>query len=343
MTAVVLAANNGEIGGGEVMLLAVAEALRTLGHEVQVVAPRGGRDGVAEAARARGFPATDLSSGRRQYVGELRAWRATNPAGILWCNGLVPAFATAGLGHRIVHLHQEPVGVNAIVARVARRGALVTLVPSESMAAGLPGSRVLWNWVEPVSTRPRGQDHRRERRIGFLGRHSLDKGLVTLATGLAELDRTDPGRYHLLLAGEARFAPPGDLAPIRKAMEPVEHLVERPGWISREDFFSAIDVAVFPSQWAEPFGLVVAEAMSSRTPFVISDAGALAEVAGPGHPWVAPTGDAVAFARAVEAVFDAGPDRMVEVLDRAHARWEEHFSPAAGLARVAALVSDLGW
>ena len=110
MTAVVLAANNGEIGGGEVMLLAVAEALRTLGHDVQVVAPRGGRDGVAEAARAAGFPATDLSSGRRQYIGELRAWRATNAAGILWCNGLVPAFATAGLGHRIVHLHQEAGG-----------------------------------------------------------------------------------------------------------------------------------------------------------------------------------------------------------------------------------------
>ena len=155
MTAVVLAANNGEIGGGEVMLLSLAEALRTLGHDVQVVAPRGGRDGVAEAARAAGFPATDLSSGRRQYIGELRAWRATNAAGILWCNGLVPAFATAGLGHRIVHLHQEPVGVNAIAARVARRGALVTLVPSESMAAAVPGSRVLWNWVEPVATRPR--------------------------------------------------------------------------------------------------------------------------------------------------------------------------------------------
>ena len=71
---------------------------------------------------------------------------------------------------------------------------------------------------------------------------------------------------------------------------------------------------MFPSQWAEPFGLVVAEAMSSRTPFVISDAGALAEVAGPGYPWVSRKGDAVALAHAVEGVFDAGPDRMVEVL-----------------------------
>jgi glycosyltransferase involved in cell wall biosynthesis len=209
------------------------------------------------------------------------------------------------------------------------------------MARSVPGSRKLWNWVEPVASRP-PRPRAWERRLGFLGRHSVDKGLVTLAAGLAELDRAEPGRYHLLLAGEGRFAPPEDSAPIRKAMQPVEHLVDRPGWISRDDFFSSIDVAVFPSQWAEPFGLVVAEAMSSRTPFVISDAGALAEVAGPGHPWVARKGDAVALARAVQLVFDAGPDRMVEVLDRAHARWEEHFSPAAGLARVSALVDDLG-
>jgi glycosyltransferase involved in cell wall biosynthesis len=338
----VLAANNGEIGGGEVMLLAVAEVLRTLGHDVQVVAPRGGREGVAEAARAAGFAATDLSPGRRQYVSELRAWRATNAAGILWCNGLVPGFATAGRGDRIVHLHQEPLGVNAMAARVARRGAVVTLVPSESMAAAVPGARVLWNWVEPVVTRPRPPEHTGQRWVGYLGRHSVDKGMVTLAAGLAELERTDPGRYRLLLAGEGRFAPPEDSAPIRKALAPVDHLVERPGWISRDDFFSSIDVAVFPSHWAEPFGLVGAEAMSSRTPFVISDAGALAEVAGPEHPWVTPKGDAVALAAAVESVFDAGPDRMVEVLDRGYDRWREHFSPAAGMTRVAALLDELG-
>jgi glycosyltransferase involved in cell wall biosynthesis len=166
--------------------------------------------------------------------------------------------------------------------------------------------------------------------------------MVTLAAGLAELERTDPGRYRLLLAGEGRFAPPEDSAPIRKALAPVDHLVERPGWISRDDFFSSIDVAVFPSHWAEPFGLVAAEAMSSRTPFVISDAGALAEVAGPEHPWVTPKGDAVALAAAVESVFDAGPDRMVEVLDRGYDRWLEHFSPAAGMTRVAALLDELG-
>lgn len=341
MSTVVLAANNGEVGGGEVMLLAVADALRLLGLDVQVVAPQGGRDGIAEAARAQGFPVTSLSAGRRRYMGELRAWRATNAAGLMWCNGLVPAFATAGLGHRIVHLHQEPVGANAVAARVARRGALATLVPSQAMAAAVPGSRVLWNWVEPLAARPaRGRTW--ERRLGFIGRHTVDKGLLTLAASLAELDRTDAGRYHLLLAGEGRFAPPEDSVRIRSALRPVDHLVDRTGWISRDTFFAQVDVAVFPSEWAEPFGLVVAEAMASRTPFVISDAGALAEVAGSEHPWVTPKGDAYALARAVEDVFATDPAVLAHRLDRAHDRWEEHFSPAAGLARVAALVADLG-
>ena len=57
-----------------------------------------------------------------------------------------------------------------------------------------------------------------------------------LLVWLAELERTDPGRYRLLLAGEGRFAPPEESAPIRKALAPVQHLVERPGWISRNDF-----------------------------------------------------------------------------------------------------------
>jgi phosphatidylinositol alpha-mannosyltransferase len=340
VSSIVLAANNGEIGGGEVMLLSIADALQQLGHDVQVVAPRGGRDGIAEAARALGYPTTSLSPGRRHYIAELRAWRATNPTGVLWCNGLVPAFATAGTGHRIVHLHQEPVGVNAVAARVARRGAIATVVPSASMAAAVPGSLVLWNWVDPVATRP-GREVTGERRIGFLGRHSVDKGLVTLAAGLAELERADAGRYRLVLAGESRFAPPRDAAPIREAMEPVEHLVDRPGWISRDDFFSAVDVAVFPSQWAEPFGLVVAEAMASRTPFVISDAGALPEVAGPDHPWVVPRGDARALAGAIQDVFASPPTRRAAVLDTAEMRWAEDFSPAAGRARIAALLDDL--
>ena len=268
---------------------------------------------------------------------------ATNAAGILWCNGLVPAFATAGLGHRIVHLHQEPVGVNAIAARVARRGALVTLVPSESMASPVPGSRVLWNWVEPVATRPRPSEHAEQRRVGFLGRHSVDKGLVTLAAGLAELDRHRPGPLPPAAGRRGAVRPAGGQRPA--SAEPCNRSSTsssaRAGSRARTSSPPSTSRSS-PRSGPSRSGSWPPRRCPRAPRFVISDAGALAEVAGPEHPWVTPKGDAVALAAAVESVFDAGPDRMVEVLDRGYARWLEHFSPAAGLARLSALLDDLG-
>jgi glycosyltransferase involved in cell wall biosynthesis len=99
---------------------------------------------------------------------------------------------------------------------------------------------------------------------------------------------------------------------------------------------------VFPSVWPEPFGLVVAEAMAAGVPFVISDAGALPEVAGPDHPWVARAGDADDLARVLEHALRATPEEVRDVTGRARRRWEEQYSPQAGRLRVEALLADLG-
>ena len=342
MTTYTLAANNGDVGGGEVMLLAVADALTALDRSVQIVAPDGGANGVAELARGRGHQVVTLPGPRRQYLQALRAWRRSHRSGVLWCHGLVPAFATAGDPQRIVHLHQIPTGAaNRSAAVVARRGALVTLVPSWTMAREVPGSRVLWNWVDaPV---PEVIDQPRDGvvRVGFLGRHSTDKGLGILAKALANLDHTSPGRYHLVLAGEARFVDATERQRVEAALAPVEHLVDRLGWVDTSQFFGRVDVAVFPSVAYESFGLVVAEAMASRTSFVISDAGALAEVAGPAYPWVARRGDADSLTEVLNANLREGEGARVQALSGAQDRWSREFSPAAGTRRVAQLLEDL--
>ena len=54
MTTFTIASNQGSMGGGEVMMLAIAEAARELGREVTVVAPQTPGDVVEEALR-RGF------------------------------------------------------------------------------------------------------------------------------------------------------------------------------------------------------------------------------------------------------------------------------------------------
>lgn len=332
---IVLAANNGEIGGGEVMLLNIAEALRTLGLHVLVLGPREPAGLVTEAV-ARGFDVEVLpASGRLEWMVALRAWRWHNRRVPLWCNGLVPSAATAFLGPRLVHLHIIPTGSHALLAAIARLGARRTVVISRFMASRVPGrTTVLENWTEQISFSPRELPRCGDLRIGFLGRLTVDKGVDTLAEAVAALDPGPQRSVRLVLAGENRFGTDEDDRIISGALAPLGDSVERLGWVSREDFFSAVDIAVFPSTWDEPFGLVAAEAMASGVPFVVSDAGGLVEVAGPDHPWVARRGDARELADALQRVITEHPEERARITRRARDRWERLFSPQAGSERV---------
>ncbi len=82
--------------------------------------------------------------------------------------------------------------------------------------------------------------------------------------------------------------------------------------------------------------------MAAGVPFVISDAGALPEVAGPDHPWIARAGDAADLARVIADALAASPDQVAVVTERARRRWEEEYSPEAGRRRVAQLLDRLG-
>lgn len=337
-TKIILATNNGDVGGGEVMLLALAKQARELGVPVSVIGPAAPST-LVEASRAAGHPTVVLpASSRTGYMAALRRWRLSHPDGLLWCNGLVPAAATALMGRRIVHLHQLPRGVQSLVTGIAKRRAVSTLVPSHWMAARLPGSLVLENWVEEVLPLAR-QPHEGSVRLGFLGRPSLDKGVGVLAAALHQLDGQAPGRYRLVLAGEPRFTTDAAQRELEQALVAVNHLIDRTGWMEPADFFGSVDVMVCPSLVPESFGLVVAEAMSARVPFIVSDAGALPEVAGPECPWVVPAGDAEELAKAIRETADNGEPVYV---GKAYERWLSRFSPMAGGSRLEALLKQWG-
>ncbi|RFT46775.1 glycosyltransferase family 4 protein [Cutibacterium avidum] len=337
MTTFTIASNQGSMGGGEVMMLAIAEAARELGREVTVVAPQTPGDVVEEALR-RGFRVMAIHGDTTaKYLASLRRWDATERRGLLWCNGLRPAFATSGHLNRVVHLHQRPAGKLRALAVAARRGALATVVPSAYMAAAVPGSRVMWNWNPPARTRDFTEPGATVT-VGFLGRLSSDKGVPRLCETMSELERRHPGRFRLLLAGEPRFVDPADADRVANRIAALGDAVDHRGWMDRNEFFSSVDLAVFPSVWPEPFGLVVSEAMSAHCPFVITDAGALQEVAGAEHPFVAKADDAVSLADTIERAAE-GYDE--ELLDAAHDRWQENFSPEAGRARLAEILADV--
>lgn len=340
---IAIATNNGDMGGGEVMLLNIAEALRSLGMRVLVLGPQEPGGLVASAAE-RGFVVEALPArGRLQWVLALRAWRWRNRRIPLWCNGLVPSAATAFLGPRLVHLHIIPTGAHAILAAIARLGARRTIVISRFMASRVPGrTAVLENWTEDIPFTPRAFPTSGAIRIGFLGRLTIDKGVDVLAKAVAAIDPGPRRRVRLVLAGENRFGSAEDDRIIGEALAPLGDAVEHLGWVSREEFFASVDVAVFPSTWDEPFGLVAAEAMAAGIPFVISDAGGLVEVAGPDYPWIARRGDAKNLADVmVQRIQDDKRDVDGALIDRSRKRWGEKYSPEAGRRRTADLLSSL--
>lgn len=334
-----IATNNGDLGGGEVMLLNIAAAVREMGIEVTVLAPTAPGE-LLDKARSSGFDVVPLNaSNRPAYMSALAAWRLRNRSVPLWCNGLVPTVATTGMGPRIAHLHILPTGLSALAAQIGRLGATTVLVPSRFMATRIPRTHVLENWTEDITFRSR--EHRTDGplRVGFLGRLTREKGVHVLARAMAEVIARSEREVRLVLAGENRFGSSSDDREIQAALEPFAGNVDRLGWVRRDEFLDQVDLAVFPSVAEESFGLVAAEAMARGVPFVISDAGALPEVAGPAHSWVARRGDDGALAETILALIDELDDGGGR-LD-ARRRWEKHFSPAAGGRRVAELLIDL--
>lgn len=339
---IAIASNNGDIGGGEVMLLNIAEALRSLGLHVLVLGPSNPPELIGQA-KGRGFPTVALQAKNRgEYIAALWRWRLRNRSLPLWCNGLVPSLATTGIGPRIVHLHRLPEGFHLVLAWLARSRSRAVLVPSGFVAGKVPGTTIFENWTAQIPYRRPTPDLRGPVRIGILGRLTAEKGAGLLAEATHSLVQRTGRDVRLVLAGEDRFGNDSDRSALESSLAPIRERVERLGWVDREDFFEAVDLAVFPSVVEETFGLVAAEAMAAGTPFVISDSGALPEVAGQDHPWVARRGDSDDLARVIEQAL-ADVERGDGVRSAAaRARWEALYSPSAGKERVAVLLSDLG-
>lgn len=324
------------------MLLALSEALTELGVPVTVVAPSNPA-GVVEAARGRGLDTVGLrASTRLEYLSALRKWDRQERQGVLWCNGLLPAVATTGHQNRIVHLHQRPQGKQRILASIARWRCITTLVPSENMARAVRGASTFLNWTADMSATSLSSkdfaDAKAPYRVGFLGRPSTGKGVDVLARAMNILNHARPGHYELMIAGESRFVSDGSRSKVESALQDLGGVVTRTGWTEAKDFFARIDCLVCPSVFPESFGLVAAESMSAKVPVVVSDAGALPEVVGPNHPWLAVAGDAEDLARVIRLAAEGDP----AAVEAAYQRWDSLFSPRAGKRRVDRLLSDLG-
>jgi len=155
----------------------------------------------------------------------------------------------------------------------------------------------------------------------YIGRQEPYKNLDRVVQALALV--SDDTELHIVGRVDPRYAPA--LRRRARALN-VEHRVKFRGYVPEADLPDAIGRAiglVFPSLW-EGFGLPILEAMACGTPTIVSDFGAMAEVAGTAAELVDPYSVA-AIASAMQRLWD---DSMM----RSQLR-------AAGLARV----RDFSW
>jgi glycosyltransferase involved in cell wall biosynthesis len=81
-----------------------------------------------------------------------------------------------------------------------------------------------------------------------------------------------------------------------------------------DDFFSSIDVLLFPSQWKESFGLTVREAISRGVWVIVTDAGGIVEdcIEGVNSNIVPMDGDYVPLRDSIKAILDEGKAPVVQ-------------------------------
>jgi glycosyltransferase involved in cell wall biosynthesis len=124
----------------------------------------------------------------------------------------------------------------------------------------------------------------RENLILFAGRMVRDKGADTFVAACALALPELPG-WRAEMIGADRFRPDSPETPFLRHLRPRAEAAgvvlrgHQPNAVVLEAMRRAAIVAV-PSRWAEPFGLVAAEAMAHGAALVCSDRGGLPEVAG---------------------------------------------------------------
>jgi glycosyltransferase involved in cell wall biosynthesis len=216
--------------------------------------------------------------------------------------------------HRIARTWQNDVDV--IVA-------LTSFAAAQLVLAGVPPERIVVkpNVVEDPG--PRVIPASTSKRLLFVGRLTEEKGILDL---LDAWTTTGSRNLELLIVGEGPLS-----STIQLSAEPsVSMTGSIPADAVRKLMLGA-RALVLPSRWFEGLPMVLVEALSCGLPVVVSDHGALPEIAGEAGLTFEP-GDIRDLARSLSRLED---DSLVEEKSaRAHHSYRERFSPRRGLAHL---------
>jgi glycosyltransferase involved in cell wall biosynthesis len=148
---------------------------------------------------------------------------------------------------------------------------------------------VIPNWVDPVKFRPVEDRAQLRRRLNlpvtgsivcFVGRLVEEKGIRTLINAFAQVAVQCPDAVLVCVGTSSN----GDCEPWKSSALESGLTSDQLVWAGKttqpELYLAAADVATVPSEWDEPFGLVVLEAMACETVPVVTDVGVLPEIVG---------------------------------------------------------------
>lgn len=180
---------------------------------------------------------------------------------------------------------------------------------SEAVAASARAAGVTCDvaspWIRPAADRPDPAlaiaDLPAEPFVAYVGAHAAHKGIATLTAAWGD---RPPAPLVALISRPEPGAPPLPPGAIVREHLPHEQVLAT---------MARAAITVVPSHFAEPFGLVAAEAMWAGSPVVASAVGGLPEVVDHGRAGVlVPAGDASALRREVEALLRA-PERRADL------------------------------
>lgn len=283
-------------------------------------------------------------SGGVPVVATMHNYRLVCPSGDMFrdgevchdCVGHVPLPALRHGCYRGSVLATLPLAAGAVAHRRAWRtmvSAYIFLSAAHRdliAGDGFPRQRLFVkpNLVPPPSV-PRTQT---EDVLVYAGRLAESKGVHTLIEAWDRYRSHSPeSRLRLMIAGG------GPLEPRVRAWAAARASVDWVGMLSRDACSALLARAratIVPSQWEEPFGLVVVEAMAVGVPSVASHHGSFPELIQDGVDGVlVEAGNAHAWATVFQDI-ETHPERYRALGQAARQTYEQHFTPDANIAQL---------
>ncbi len=244
------------------------------------------------------------------------------------CTRCVGRSSLAGVVHRC---YRGSFTLSALVAAEtafhARRGTLTKGVSTFIAPSAFMGDRLIEMGLPPQKLvvkphfipdgGPRSQPCTSSRRVVFVGRLAPGKGVESLLRSWERLGDTD---LELVLVGDGPLA--------SELRESAPRGVQFLGWTSRSQVGELMRTAralVFPSEWYEPFGMVLLEAMAAGLPIVVNDVADAVAITQPDPRLIGSVGDDASMVRCLESVSDDG--LIAAESAKMRHRYETEFTP----------------